>query len=514
MSISPPRFRRTERFVFLLAGALCAAACIAPGRSDGTTTGSGSGGSTGAGGSAAGSGSGGSVSATGGATGSGGVGVGSGGASAGGSGAGGSTGGNGGARATGAGGASSTGTGGAGSTGSGGAGTGGGTGGAAGAGSGTGGAPLTIPGTGQCAAPTGANVADATAAYNKWKSDLVVSDGARGFLRVRRPNSSGAVVDSSNSEGIGYGMLLAVYANDQNTFDNLWKYEQLFPDNHGLMNWYIAPDGNSVLGSGAATDADEDMAFALIMADKRWGGQGSLSTTYLAAAKTLIGLIWQYEVDASRNHVLTSGDQSDGSVINISYFAPAYYRAFGRVANTASNWKMVIDTSYTVISATLNAQNGNQNNGLVPAWSTPAGVPMTPPGTGMPLYHQLDSCRTPFRLGEDYCWNAEPRALTYLQKITGFYSGVGVANMVDGYDLNGTPHPQFVTTGGPRAASFVGPAGVGAMATGTTYVKLRDDAYASVATLTDLAGSTYYQESWTALSLQMMTGLLQDLEAP
>jgi endo-1,4-beta-D-glucanase Y len=502
MSISPPRFRRTERFVFVLAGALCAAACTAPGRSDGTTTGSGSGGDTGAGGSTRGSGSGGGVAATGGATGSGGIGVGSGGA------------GSGGRVSTGGAGGSSLGTGGTGAGAGGNTGTGGGTGGAAGAGVGTGGAPLTIPGAGQCAAPTGANVADAMAGYDKWKSDLVVSDGARGFLRVRRPNSSGAVVNSSNSEGIGYGMLLAVYANDQNTFDNLWKYEQLFPDNHGLMNWYIAPDGNSVLGSGAATDADEDMAFALVMADKRWGGQGSLSTTYLAAAKTLIGLIWQYEVDASRNHVLTSGDQSDGSVINISYFAPAYYRAFGRVTNAASNWKLVIDTSYTVISATLNAQNGNSQNGLVPAWSTPAGVPMTPPGTGMPLYHQLDSCRTPFRLGEDYCWNAEPRALTYLQKITGFYASVGVANMVDGYDLNGTAHPQFVTTGGPRAASFVGPAGVGAMATGTTYVKLRDDAYASVATLADLAGSTYYQESWTALSLQMMTGLLQDLEAP
>ncbi len=503
MSISPPR-RRTERFVFALAAAICASACAAPGRSDGTTTGPGSGGSTSTGGSGSGG-----VDATGGITGSGGVGVGSGGAGGGRASTGGSSGSTGGTGVTGAGGANSTGTGGAGNTGAG-----GGTGGAAGMGAGTGGAPLTIPGTGQCAAPTGASVADATAAYNKWKTDLVVSDGARGFLRVRRPNSSGAVVNSSNSEGIAYGMLLAVYANDQNTFDNLWKYEQLFPDNHGLMNWYIAPDGNSVLGSGAATDADEDMAFALIMADKRWGGQGTLSTTYLAAAKTLIGLIWQYEVDASRNHVLTSGDQSDGSVINISYFAPAYYRAFGRVANTASNWKMVIDTSYTVISATLNAQNGNTQNGLVPAWSTPAGVPMTPPGTGMPLYHQLDSCRTPFRLGEDYCWNAEPRALTYLQKLTGFYASVGVASMVDGYDLNGTPHPQFVTTGGPRAASFVGPAGVGAMATGTTYVKLRDDAYASVATLSDLAGSTYYQESWTALSLQMMTGLLQDLEAP
>ena len=507
MSISPPRFRRIEGLVFLLAAALCAAACSAPGRSNGNAGGAGDGGNSGGGGSTGGSGSGGIVGATGGATGSGGIAnVGSGGGGAGGrismGGSGGSTG------STGTAGAGGTGTGGTGNSG-----TAGGTSGGAGSGSG-GGAPLTIPGTGQCAAPTGASVADATNAYDKWKSDLVVSDGARGFLRVIRPNSSGAQVDSSNSEGIGYGMLLAVYANDQKTFDGLWKYEQLFLDNHGLMNWYISSDGNTVLGTGAATDGDEDMAFALLMADKRWGGQGSLSTTYLAAAKTQIGLIWQYEVDPNHAYVLTSGDQSDGSVINILDFAPAYYREFGQATNAAANWKKVIDECYTVISATLNAQNGNTQNGLVPAWSTPAGVPMTPPGTSMPLYHQLDSCRTPFRLGEDYCWNAEPRALTYLQKITGFYASVGVANMVDGYDLNGTPHPQFVTAGGPRAASFVGPAGVGAMATGTTYVKLRDDAYASVATLMDLAGSTYYQESWTVLSLQMMTGLLQDLEAP
>jgi hypothetical protein len=132
----------------------------------------------------------------------------------------------------------------------------------------------------------------------------------------------------------------------------------------------------------------------------------------------------------------------------------------------------------------------------------------------MPTYHQLDSCRTPFRIAQDYCWFAEARALTYLQKISSFHSTVTVAAMVDGYDLNGNPHPQFVTSGGPRAASFVGPAGVGAMATGSTYATLRDQAYASVATLTQLAGSTYYQESWTALSLQMMTGLMSDLGAP
>jgi len=380
---------------------------------------------------------------------------------------------------------------------------------------GTGGGPppVTISGSGKCSPPAGATPADAMAAYDKWKTDLVTSSGAKGYLRVQRPNSSGAQVDSSNSEGIGYGMLLSVFANDQSTFDNLWMYSQQFLDPHGLMNWYIAADGNSVLGMNAATDGDEDMAFALLMADKRWGGKGSLPTTYLAAAQKQIGLIWQYEVDPQNNYVLTSGDVEDGSVINISYFAPAYYREFGKATNAAANWQKVIDESYLVISKTLNPTNGNQSNGLLPAWSTPAGVPMTPPNTSMPLYDQLDSCRIPFRLAEDFCWNDDPDALAYLQLISGFYTSVGVANLVDGYDLNGTPHPQFVTAGGPRAASFVGPAGVGAMATGTTYVTLRDQAYASVATLTDLAGSTYYQESWTALSLQMMTGMVSDLDA-
>ena len=146
---------------------------------------------------------------------------------------------------------------------------------AAGGGSG-GSVAVIIPGAGHCTAPTGARIDDARAAYDKWKTDLLTSDGAGGFLRVRRPNSSGAEVNSTVSEGIAYGMLLSVYANDQPTFDKLWQYAKLWPDSHGLMNWYINAAGTQVLGTGAATDADEDMAFALVMADARWGGRGSL----------------------------------------------------------------------------------------------------------------------------------------------------------------------------------------------------------------------------------------------
>ena len=88
----------------------------------------------------------------------------------------------------------------------------------------------------------------------------------------------------------------------------------------------------------------------------------------------------------------------------------------------------------------------------------------------------------------------------------------GATNILDGYNLDGTDHAGAASVGNQTAA-FVGPAGVGAMAS-PTFATLRDQAYAGVATLNELAGSQYYNESWTVLSLLMMTGMMDDLTLP
>lgn len=364
-----------------------------------------------------------------------------------------------------------------------------------------------------CALPTEVDPDHAATAYAHWKETLLISEGAGGHLRVRRPNSAGAVVDSTVSEGIAYGMLLAVYMDDQETFDELWKYSQLHVDDVGLMIWYIGPEGEH-LGDGPATDSDEDIAFALVMADKKWGGSGSLDESYIELAKRQIDLVMEYEVEPI-TYVLRPGRWGGTEVTNISYFAPAFYRTFATVSGD-DRWYEVIDTSYEIIEDSLNEGQGNADNGLVPAWCDGYGNP-TSQASGHPTHFQFDSCRTPFRIGQDWCWHGEPRAKEYLSKITSFYEGVGLENIIDGYDLDGTPRPEF-SVDGSRAAAFVGPAGVGAMYD-AEHQEFIDGAYEDLYTPDRLIvgdanhvndGSIYYNTSWRVLSLLMMDGTYQD----
>jgi len=376
--------------------------------------------------------------------------------------------------------------------------------------------PQNRPNT-RCVYPLDYCNGDVRAAYEQWKTDTVTAQGAPAGRRVKRPAEPGLEKDSTVSEGIAYGMLIAVYMNDQTLFDDLWKYEQKFLHETGLMHWYIKADGSGTGsnpdGRGPATDADEDMGFALLMADKQWGGAGTLGKSYLEIAKDQIGKVYANEIFQYK--FVKPGAWGDNNATNLSYFAPAFYRLFAKVDTpNKDNWMMVIETMYGVLAASLNAANGNQANGLVPAWCNAAGQPnggAFGANGPAPTHYQYDSCRTPFRIGMDWCWNGEKRAQSYVTLTSNFFSGIGAAKIVDGYDLNGKEHPEFQTgdSAAVQSAAFLGPAGVGAM-NDAKYQSFVNDAYSAVATRKLIVGGTYYDESWMVMSLLMMTGNFLD----
>ena len=67
--------------------------------------------------------------------------------------------------------------------------------------------------------PSNVTASDVTTAYNKWKATYVKSCASGGSY-VTNPQDN----NNGYSEGIGYGMLLAVANGDQTTFDALYTF--------------------------------------------------------------------------------------------------------------------------------------------------------------------------------------------------------------------------------------------------------------------------------------------------
>ena len=116
------------------------------------------------------------------------------------------------------------------------------------------------------------------------------AEGAGGARRVQRlatdPSTRACPPGRRSPRGSPYGMMMAVYMDDQPAVRRAVELLAEYLDGNGLMNWSVTAAAWGRAGVGAATDADEDMAFALVMADKQWGSTGALN--YLNLAKSQI----------------------------------------------------------------------------------------------------------------------------------------------------------------------------------------------------------------------------------
>ena len=335
-----------------------------------------------------------------------------------------------------------------------------------------------------CAYPTNCNDADVRTSWDTYKARHIVT--ASPGLRVQRPSDNNDTV----SEGMAYGMLFAVFMNDKATFDGLWQHAQARRNGKGLLRWHYDANG-SAIGSGAdnaATDADEDAAFALIMADKQWGN-------YLAAANTHLTSIMNNMV--AGDNTLKPDDVSTGDV-NPSYFAPAYYRVFAQASGNA-RWMQVLDRAYTLLELCA-----HDTTGLVPDWCTTGG------GAARNSRYGYDAARTPWRIAQDACWYNEPRAKAYLGRVATFFKGVGPSAIKDGYNLDGTNPGMYVSS------AFEGPVGNAAMAASGDYADFMRQIYGRVSSVTKTGTSSaynYYNASVGLLSLMLMTGNMANLSA-
>lgn len=319
-------------------------------------------------------------------------------------------------------------------------------------------------------------------AYLRWKRDYLRNDGS-----VFDPDQAeGAIV----SEAIGYGMLITAAMGDKPAFDSIWGWAKARTNNGSqLLGWKNG-------GDGSATDADTDMAYALLMAEVQWPGGG-----YAAAGNTLAGLARTGDVNSSG--VLGAGNMYLNR-LNPSYFSPGFYRAY------SGDWS-------GVISATMAAMQTCQTafGGLLPDWCSLSGQPdggasaqVQAPEvcTAGQACAAFDAARVPWRLGFDACTGGGSQTMlqTLMNKYLGDAStqtGERIDLLEAGWTMSG---PTSAAVG--NAAALIGPVGVGAMGIGDREVFNR----AYLATLDIIERpefyGTYFQSTVGLMALLTMSG--------
>ena len=355
--------------------------------------------------------------------------------------------------------------------------------------------------------PSTITEADAQAAYDAWKA-IHLEDCGGGVWRVPWEN---AKLDATVSEGIGYGMLLAVIFGDQTAFDGLLQYGKLMRGEGSLMHWLrYGCDAHSDTKynnhpDNSASDADLDVAMALLMAECKWG-----DSSYGEEATVVIHAIRDHMfMDFNGMLVLQPGDSSwfdelGNGCVNYSYFAPAYYRAFAEhVPEDADFWNKAAEDTYPVL-----AMASDSATGLVRNWGSSDGQGATP--ACHDAYNRAgsygdDAARTPWRIATDFLWYGTAAAKSWNDHATAWVKGVGIADLVQWYNLDGTPDTE-AGTWDDHTAINVGPFAVGAM----TYDQATVNEFAAELVAIPAGegdhDGEYFPRMLKALSLVTLTG--------
>ena len=309
--------------------------------------------------------------------------------------------------------------------------------------------------------------------YREWKRRYVVQKCGAGRYYVATGDDHGKKT-ATVSEAHGYGMIIMALmagedAEARTVFDGMYRYFLDHPaaEHPYLMSWKQDAKCRNVEGNNSATDGDMDIAYALLLADRQWGGAGAIN--YRGEAVRVISAIMKRDVHPADSHILLGswvleGDSKYRFGARTSDFMTHHLKVF-RAASGDARWAAVTDKTYAVIDAIQT--NHSPLTGLLPDFVTDTNT-SPKPVSGKYLEKSQDgdyyfnACRVPWRVATDYLMTGDARSKAAANKINAWIrtsAGGSPARIRSGYKLDGGDAKDSDFT----SMAFVAPFGVGAM---------------------------------------------------
>jgi oligosaccharide reducing-end xylanase len=257
------------------------------------------------------------------------------------------------------------------------------------------------------------------------------------------------------TEGMGYGMMIAVQLNHKKEFDSLWNYAKTYMQiksgpTKDYFAWHTTPDGK-VLSYSVAPDGDQWIAAALAFAAGRWGN-GTGIYNYRQQSKQILHAMWHNSdtggVDefSHTTYLPTFSPPNALSYTDPSYSLPAFYKIFASVdASDAKLWNKAYAAGENLLKHAY-----QPTTGLAPDYANFNGTPYMAAGetTSDNAYDhnfQYDAWRAIANANVDAAWfGVKPWETQYSNTLENFFwNQPGSVNGYESlYHLDGTPISQ------------------------------------------------------------------------
>jgi len=260
----------------------------------------------------------------------------------------------------------------------------------------------------------------------------------------------------ARTEGMSYGMMVAVQLNKKEVFDRLWRWSVKYMQHQdgpreGYFAWSVNPLTKKKNAQGSASDGELYYITSLLFASNKWGNDTGIH--YYNEARRILDAMWKK--DGTNNiHNLINTEHKQISFVpegggynwtDPSYHLPAFYEIWALYAKDGHEqfYKDCADVSRQFLHKACHPVTG-----LTADYTEFNGEPHSTPW--MPAAFRYDSWRVPMNIAMDYTWYGKDKKWQedYARKFQDFLRNKGMDTYVDQYNLDGST-PEWILQAGP-----------------------------------------------------------------
>ncbi|KFF05690.1 glycosyl hydrolase family 8 [Flavobacterium reichenbachii] len=273
-------------------------------------------------------------------------------------------------------------------------------------------------------------------------------------------DSLGYVSDVKNkdarTEGMSYGMMVAVQLNKKDVFDRLWRWSVKYMQHQdgpreGYFAWSVNPQTKKQNSAGSASDGELYYITSLLFASNKWGNDTGIH--YYKEARRILDAMWKKDGTGNIYNLINTEHKQisfvpEGNGYNWtdpSYHLPAFYEIWALYAKDGHE---DFYKECAVVSRDFLHKACHPKTGLTADYAKFNGEPHST--SWMPAAFRFDSWRVPMNIAMDYTWYGKDKKWQeeYAARFQDFLRSKGLDTYVDQFNVDGST-PDFILQAGP-----------------------------------------------------------------